>query len=115
MTTQAPKKANLEPEQDWHPADIKAALEKAGWTLKLLADHHHLSSASIFSRALTTSMPVTERRIAEALAIPVQTIWPSRYNPDGTAKPRGFRKLHSKGKSPRVNGKLAPENRHEKA
>lgn len=76
---------------DWHPADIKAALEKAGWTLRALARHHGLSGSSSLSHTFERSFPRNERRIADAIGVPVQSIWPSRYHPDGTKKPRGLR------------------------
>ena len=77
--------------QDWHPADIKAALEKCGWTLTGLAAHHGIRGSSSFSYALTNSHPVNEKRIAEAIGVEVQEIWPSRYYPDGAKRPRGLR------------------------
>ena len=39
------------------------------------------------------SYPANERRIAEAIGVPVQEIWPSRYYPDGSKKPRGLRAI----------------------
>lgn len=74
---------------DWHPADIKAELEKKGWTLRSLAEHHGIKGSSSFSRALDCSMPTNERRIAEAIGVPVQFIWPSRYFQDGAPRQRG--------------------------
>ncbi len=80
--------------QDWHPADIKAALDKAGWTLRSLAAHHGIKGSSTLSHTLAErSYPANERRIAEAIGVPVQEIWPSRYYPDGTKKPRGLRAI----------------------
>ena len=77
--------------KDWHPADIKAALEKRGWTLIGLAAHYGIKSSSSLSFALSNSYPLNERRIADALGVPVQEIWPSRYFADGTNRPRGLR------------------------
>lgn len=86
-----PKKANLEqPVQDWHPADVKAALHKAGWTLTALAAEYGLSSSNTLSKALTYSYPVAEKRIADALGLHPKDIWPSRYYENGEIKPRGF-------------------------
>ena len=105
MTNKAEQKAS----KDWHPADIKAALEKQGWTMRALAAHHGLTSSTSFSRALTSSMPANERRIADAIGVPPEAIWPSRYNPDGTLKPRGLRGMRrpvkSTGTSNACNGK----------
>lgn len=77
--------------EDWHPADIKAALEKKGWTLVALAAHHGIKGSSSLSHTFERSFPLNEKRIADAIGVPVQEIWPSRYNPDGTKKPRGLR------------------------
>lgn len=95
MATKPEQKAS----QDWHPADIKAALEKAGWTLRALAHHHGLSSSTSISHTFLRSLPLNERRIADAIGVPVQSIWPSRYNTDGTPKPRGLRGMRSNAQS----------------
>lgn len=65
--------------QDWHKADIKAALEKAGWTLRKLAIHHGYASPTTIKDALHRPWPKGERLIAEAIGIPPELIWPSRY------------------------------------
>ena len=107
MTTKAPKKASQE---DWHPADIKAALDKAGWTLRALAAHHGIKGSSVLSHTLSgRSYPLNEQRIADAIGVPPQDIWPSRYYPDGTKKPRGLRgqrALKSTQQSCQHNGKV---------
>lgn len=76
--------------QDWHPADVKCALEKAGYTLSKLAAKHGLSGAGSLSKTLTQSMPLGEQRIADAIGVHPQVIWPSRYNEDGSRKLQGF-------------------------
>lgn len=81
MNKHAPQKNS----QDWHPADIKAALEKAGWSLRALSRHHQLSPNAL-AIALHKQYAKAEERIATALGVPPQTIWPSRYNSDGTPK-----------------------------
>jgi len=66
----------------WHPADIKAALEKRGISLaKLSRDNGYHPTAA--GRALRTSWPELERIIAGALEINPREIWPDRYTPDG--------------------------------
>lgn len=90
MTTKTAKKTNQE---DWHPADIKAALHKRGITLASLAKAHGLAESTSFSAALVRSMPTNEKRIADALDLHPKDIWPSRYNKDGTRKPQGFRAI----------------------
>ncbi|AUN95907.1 helix-turn-helix domain-containing protein [Pseudazoarcus pumilus] len=88
MATAPAKKASRE---DWHPADIKAALEKKGWTLRALGEHHGIRGNTL-SHTFDRSYPINERRIADAIGVPVQEIWPSRYYPDGRPRQRGIRR-----------------------
>jgi Ner family transcriptional regulator len=79
VTTQPKKPA---PQADWHKADIKARLEKAGWTIRQLADHHDLCESTLRT-ALSASYPASQQRIADALGVHPMTIWPSRYDSEG--------------------------------
>ena len=88
MATNTVKKASRE---DWHPADIVAALHKRGLTLRDIARSHGLKDSSTFSKAMITSYPAAERRLAEAAGVPVQEMFAARYYPDGTMVPRGIR------------------------
>jgi len=118
MNTQNPKKANAvaeEPAQDWHPADVKAAIHKAGWTMNALAKSYGLTSSNTLSKALVSSYPVAEKRIADALGLHPKVIWPSRYYDDGTLKPRGFHAIQFNRLSGSVNGKHCTVNSHEQA
>ena len=72
--TDNPKK---EPE-DWHKADIKCALEKAGWTLRKLSKAHGYSVTAA-QIALVKPYPNWERLIARAIGRKPEEIWPSRY------------------------------------
>jgi len=90
------KKASQE---DWHPADVKAALEKAGLTLRALAAKHGLKGSSSLSATLVRSLPCNEKRIADALGIHPKDIWPSRYHQDGTPRKRGIRGMREQHKS----------------
>lgn len=99
MNESTVKKASQE---DWHPADVKAALEKAGLTLRALAKMHGLADSSSMSAALVRSLPCNEKRIADALGMHPKQIWPSRYHTDGTPKQRGIRGLRAQSKSTRV-------------
>ena len=103
--------------QDWHPADVKAALHKKGITLRSIALARGLASgSSTLSAALVRSLPANERRIADALGVHPMVIWPSRYNEDGTPKPRGFRALQFNAREKARNGKAAAaEGKLEKA
>ncbi|WP_035061468.1 helix-turn-helix domain-containing protein [Andreprevotia chitinilytica] len=80
------------PQQDWHPADIIAALHKQGTTISKLA-HAHGVDPSGLSVALRRSFPKGEQRIAGALGLHPKDIWPSRYFDDGTRKPVGARAI----------------------
>lgn len=104
MASRQSKKASHE---DWHPADIIAALHKRGFTLRDVAYQHGLRSSSTLSKAMESSYPANERRIADAIGVHPREIWPSRYYEDGTPKPRGIRgarKLKSTGAAVQRNG-----------
>lgn len=88
-TTTAQKKPVI---KDWHPADIIAGLRKAGWSLQQLALHHGYAGRTALAKALVEPYPKAEGIIAEALGIDATTIWPTRYNPDGTSnRTRGMK------------------------
>ena len=81
--------------QGWHPEDIKAALRKQFGPITAISAGWGLSRAAITN---TLGRPdystATERRIAEALQVPLHVLWPRRWNPDGTPLPRNLeRKL----------------------
>lgn len=79
--------------KDWHRADIKAALEKAGWTLRGLSAARGYQPKSL-SLVMSRPWPAAERIVADALGEAPQAIWPSRYHADGTPKSgRGERGL----------------------
>ncbi|WP_231748950.1 MULTISPECIES: helix-turn-helix domain-containing protein [Burkholderia] len=79
--------------QDWHRADIKAALEKAGWSLRRLSMAHGYTPGAL-KNALDVPWPKAESIIAATIGVPRHLIWPSRYHIDGTARSgrgeRGF-------------------------
>lgn len=63
---------------DWHPADIKAALEKAGWSFAAIGREMGYAPKSVDS-VLRRPMGPVEQRVAEILGVPVEELWPSRY------------------------------------
>ncbi|KMJ46566.1 hypothetical protein AB204_03010 [Xenorhabdus khoisanae] len=65
-------------QQDWHPADIIAALRKRGTTLAKLSRESGLSSSTL-ANALSRPWPKGEYIIANTLEIAPSEIWPSRY------------------------------------
>ena len=88
MANQELKKTSRE---DWHPADILAALHKRGFTLRDVARAHGLKDSSTLSKAMVISYPAGEKRLADAAGVPVEEMFASRYEPDGTPVPRGIR------------------------
>lgn len=70
--------------KDWHPADIKAALTKAGWSFNQLGYAHGYTSKSTLTTVLRHPWPKAERIVAEAIGVHPMAIWPSRYHTDGT-------------------------------
>ncbi|WP_104921006.1 helix-turn-helix domain-containing protein [Rahnella sikkimica] len=63
---------------DWHPADIIAALRKKGTTLAAVSRAAGLSSSTL-SNALSRPWPKGEIIICRAIGVLPHTIWPSRY------------------------------------
>lgn len=63
---------------DWHPADVVAAVRKAGWTLRRLSIHHGYTPTTL-DNALHRPWPKAERLIAEAIGANPEQVWPSRY------------------------------------
>ncbi|EYU13923.1 MULTISPECIES: helix-turn-helix domain-containing protein [Photorhabdus] len=63
---------------DWHPADIIAALKKQGTNLSTVSRQAGLASSTL-SNALHRSWPKGEQLIATALNCRPSEIWPSRY------------------------------------
>lgn len=113
MATNAAKKPV---DQDWHPADVKAALHKKGITLAGIAKAYGLTSSSTLSSVFTRSYPLNEQRIADAIGVHPKEIWPSRYNSDGSVKPRGFRAVQFNATTLARNSKTtAADSRQRKA
>lgn len=65
--------------QDWHPADIVAALKKNGWNLSELSAHHGYKSRTTLNQAIQRPWPKGQSMIAEAIGVSPEQIWPSRY------------------------------------
>lgn len=79
MSTLAPpKKQPSATAEDWHPADVVAALRKAGWSLRGLSVHHGFSPWTL-RHAQARSYPRAEALIAEAIGVKPEVIWPTRY------------------------------------
>jgi Ner family transcriptional regulator len=64
---------------DWHPADIQAALKKKGWTFRRLALANGYAADS-GRRVLDVEWVKMEAIVAEAIGVAPEAIWPSRYS-----------------------------------
>lgn len=82
------KTQKKQPAENWHRADIVAALHKKGLSLRGLAVKAGYKSESTLSKALNAPWPKGERIIAEALGVAPETIWPTRYDKDGKTNRR---------------------------
>lgn len=81
-------------QQDWHKADIKAALHRTDRSLRSVAIAAGYDKPDTLNQALRHPYPKAERLIAEAIGVSPKVIWPSRYHADGTSKSgRGERGL----------------------
>lgn len=67
------------PRADWHPADIKAELEKRGWSLARIGREYRYALPGP-NNVLRKPWPVLEQIIADILGVHPSDIWPSRYN-----------------------------------
>lgn len=63
---------------DWHRADILAALRKNGWSLRTLAKQGNVSYNTLKS-VLDKPYPKMEKLVANAIGVPPQTIWAGRF------------------------------------
>lgn len=73
---------------DWHPADIIAALHKRGTSLARVSREAGLASSTL-ANALTRPWPKGEWLIAAALNVHPSDLWPSRYtDPAHPRKPK---------------------------
>lgn len=72
-------------QEDWHRADVKAALEKAGWNLSRLSTRSGLHPGTL-RKVFVMSYPKAERIIAYVLGVKPADIWPSRYAKRQTPK-----------------------------
>lgn len=77
---------------DWHPEDVKAALRKKGFTLSRLSLQHGFHHSMMTRVVHEGRSAKVQAIIAAALRTTPQTIWPSRYNADGTPRRRNQRR-----------------------
>uniref|UniRef100_C6E6U5 Putative transcriptional regulator, Nlp n=1 Tax=Geobacter sp. (strain M21) TaxID=443144 RepID=C6E6U5_GEOSM len=96
------KAAELQVHQDWHPADIKAALDKAGYSFARIAreNGYRLNSPNV---VLHRAWSQVEQLVAKILGVQASEIWPSRYDRRGrplksrTARVKQSRTISKRG------------------
>jgi Ner family transcriptional regulator len=95
-------------QQGWHREDIRAALVKRYGPVTHLCRTWGLDPTAI-SAALrgVYRRSSVELRIAEALGETPHTLWPDRWNPDGSPRPRRV----NEGKSATSGSPAHPEKR----
>lgn len=81
MRERTPEKKPVD--QDWHWADVLAALRKAGWSLRQLALAHKYTDGNTLGEAKRRPFPKGERLIAGAIGVKPEMIWPTRYDVHG--------------------------------
>ena len=74
--------------QDWHWADVLAALRKRGWSLRQVGIEHGYDDGASLGEAARRPFPKAERIIAGVLELPPHAIWPSRYDEHGNPNRR---------------------------
>ena len=68
--------------QAWHPADIVAAVRKAGTSLRRLSRSNGFNEYTM-SKSLRLCFPACHDLIAELIGVPRQSIWPQFYDAQG--------------------------------
>ncbi|MGU9776162.1 helix-turn-helix domain-containing protein [Salmonella enterica subsp. enterica serovar 3,10:z10:-] len=63
---------------DWHPETIKAEVHKLGLSFRVLSVRAGYKPDSL-KTVLRTPCRTYQQIVADALGVPPETIWPSRY------------------------------------
>jgi Ner family transcriptional regulator len=81
--------------QGWHREDIKAELRKKLGPVTTLSLTWGYSHSAITNALLRPDYSVAiEQRIADALEQHPHTLWPDRWHPDGSPRPRSIHSQH---------------------
>jgi Ner family transcriptional regulator len=71
--------------EDWHKANIIAAIRVSGTNLSKLSEDKGYSPNTLRT-ALNRAYPTAEKIIAKQIGVPAPIIWPSRYSATEYAK-----------------------------
>lgn len=97
----------MDANRNMHRADIKATLEKLGFTLQSVALAHGVTPGAV-SKSLVMPVPAANLAIAETLETTVHALWPEWFAPDGSLFPLSERKNSARRRSShRQNGAAA--------
>jgi Ner family transcriptional regulator len=91
--------SKTQPRADWHRADIKAALEKKGYTFARIAREYGYVDNSP-NAVLWRSWSHIERIVGTILGVRPADIWPSRY--DRRGKPLNERTARARTRNNKV-------------
>jgi len=72
------KKESNASAENWHRADILAAVKKRGGTLAQLSRENGLHERTLYN-ALERKWPKGDKIIADYIGVSVMVIWPERY------------------------------------
>lgn len=101
----------------WDKFDVIISLWRLGTSLQRLSRQNHYTPSAL-NMALYRPWPKAERIIAEALGVPPEQIWPSRYHPDGSPRSgrgeRGLGRYKRKASRPASNHSTAGRPRNVK-
>lgn len=104
------KHTKKQPLEDWHKADIVAALHKRGYSLRQLSVAQGFAPTSL-SNVLHRQVPSWQKIIADVIGVSPLEIWPSRYDEDGQSldgrkKPKQLNNntLSQSGKGKKLGG-----------
>jgi Ner family transcriptional regulator len=87
--------AEREAQAGWHREDIKAGLRKRHGPITALSVAWGYNRGAITNTLLRPDFsPSVEQRIAEALGEHPHTLWPDRWTPEGTPRPRSTSATH---------------------
>jgi Ner family transcriptional regulator len=100
--------------QDWHPADVVAAIRKAGSSIRRLSLAHGFAEGSL-RVALNRQWPNAEQILAEAIGLRPHQIWPSRYERDGRPKRKRWDIPFSRGAGRPQKGRFGGKRNSEAA
>lgn len=79
-----PEQQKKPAEQDWHWADVMAALKKRGWSLRQVGIAEGYPDGSSLGETARKNYPKAEAILARYIGVNhPQDLWPSRYDSSG--------------------------------